>query len=82
MSSFLRTTKRKSEISKNKQIKIHTKEFYKILNRLDLIANELKELDIEITEDNVNEEASKILGRDLDSMEKFILLGKMSSYGI
>lgn len=38
-----------------------------------------KQLDstLEYTEDNINEYVNPILGRDLDSYEKFIILGKM-----
>jgi hypothetical protein len=38
-----------------------------------------KELDqtIEYTEDNINDYVKPILGRDLDSMEKFLVLGKL-----
>lgn len=78
--SFLRKGKRQQENYKKKLIKLHTKEFYKALSRLDKVADYLKEANIEITEDNVNEEASKFIGRDLDNMEKFILLGKLGNY--
>lgn len=79
MSNFLKRGKRQFENSKRKQVKIHTKEFYKILGRLDNIVKELPK-DVQYTEENINEYVKPLLGRDLDSMEKFLTLGKLGQY--
>ena len=82
MSSFLNQGNRVAKVLEKKKVKRHIKEFYKTLSKLDVVANELKELDIEVTEDNIEVEASKVLGRNIDSMEKFLLLGKLSIYEV
>lgn len=75
--SFIRQGIRKEKIKKDKLVKKHTKGFYNTVGLMNEIATELQKLDIEITEDNVNEYASKLIGRDLDSMEKFLILGRI-----
>jgi hypothetical protein len=69
---------RKFKVQENRKVKNHLKEFYKGLNQMESIANELKELDVIFTEGNIQEYATPLLGRELDSMEKFILLGKLN----
>jgi len=69
---------RKFKLQEKKQTKKHLKEFYKGLDKMEEIASELRELDVVFTEDNLQEYATPILGRDLDSMEKFVLLGKLN----
>lgn len=78
--SFLRQGYRQSKAFEKKKVKNHVKEFYKILHKLDSVADEIRKSEVEITEDNINEEASKVIGRDIDSMEKTILLGKLGYY--
>lgn len=69
---------RKQKLQDKKETKRHLKEFYKNLNALESIAVELRKLDIIFTEDNIQEYVTPLLGRDLDSMEKFVLLGKLT----
>jgi len=77
MSNFLKQGKRKSEDYKRRNAKVHTKEFYKILDKISTIVPELLKEDIEYTEENINEYASKYFGRDIDNMEKLLLLGNL-----
>jgi len=46
---------------------------------MDDLAVQLKDIDntIELTEDNINEYANPIYGRDVDGMEKMLVLGKL-----
>lgn len=80
MSSFLKQGLRKSNESNRRKVKHHTKAFYQIMNKMDDIANQLVKLDIEITEDNIEVEVKKLIDRDIDSMEKFLLLAKVYNY--
>lgn len=70
---------RAAKVQEKLKVKRHLKEFYKGMNKIQEIANELSLLDVVFTEDNINEYASSILGRDLDSMEVFLLLGKLGT---
>ena len=80
MSSFNKASNRKSNILNNSKVKKHVQSFYKIMDEIESLAVKIKELNIEITEENVNSIASDIMGRDLDSMEQFVLLGKLGEY--
>ena len=69
---------RKFKVQEDRKVKNHLKEFYKGLNQMESIAVELRKLDVIFTEGNLQEYVTPLLGRDLDSMEKFVLLGKLN----
>lgn len=77
--SFMKKGFREHKLFERKKVKNHTKEFYKILGRVKNIAVELREEhpELEFTEENIQEYASPKLGRELDSMEQFLLLGNL-----
>lgn len=77
MSTYIKNGKRKVKVDKDKLIKKHTKGFYKSLNTINELINYFKENNIEITEDNVKELSKEQIGRDIDSMEEFMILGNM-----
>jgi hypothetical protein len=70
---------RKATIEKSKVVKKHVKAFYGILGEMEFLANEINTIHptVEFTEENINEYAQPIYGRDLDGMEKFLVLGKI-----
>ena len=76
MSSFLRKGLRQQKVLENKKVKAHTKAFYRIMREMDKVAKDLDPT-IEYNEENINEYVKPIYGRDLDSMEKFLVLGKL-----
>ena len=78
MSSFNRQGLRQTKLQENKKVKAHIKGFYDTLGKMEDTATQLLSLDVSVTEDNISEHASKILGREIDDMEKFLLLGKLS----
>lgn len=67
---------RQMKVAEDKKVKKHVKAFYNILETMQSIAGEL-DSSIEYNEDNINDYVKPMLGRDLDSMEKFLLLGKI-----
>lgn len=67
---------RKTKLVERKKTKEHVKGFYKILGEMDLLSKQL-DPSIEYTEETINEYANPIYGRDLDSMEKMLVLGKL-----
>lgn len=76
MSNFMKQGLRKQAVDKARTTKKHVKGFYRILHEMDELAKQL-DPSIEYTEDNLNDYIEDIYGRKLDSMEKFLILGKM-----
>jgi hypothetical protein len=75
MSQFNKKGYRKDQI--RSQVK-HLNSFYDILDKLEDLANELKEEGKpEVTLDNIQELASAITGRNLDNIELMVLKGKL-----
>ena len=67
---------RQMKVAEDKKVKKHVKAFYSIMHTMEEISKEL-DSNIEYNEDNINDYVKPMLGRDLDSMEKFLVLGKL-----
>lgn len=80
MSNFLKQGARKAKVKDKKEVKRRTKEVYKILAEMEDVAQEMIKGDVIITEENIDEEASKYTDRVLGGLERFILLGKVTQY--
>lgn len=76
MNTYNKNGQRQVKLAERKKTKAHVKAFYKILGDMDVIAKDL-DPSLEYNEENINEYVNPILGRDLDSMEKFVVLGKL-----
>lgn len=76
MSSFANRGLRQTVLLKNKETKKHIKSFYQIIGKIEDISKKLDPT-LEYTEDNINDYVKPMLGRDLDSMEKFLVLTKV-----
>ncbi len=76
MSSYLKNGQRQAKLAERKKTKAHVKAFYNILGQMNVVAKQLDPM-LEYTEENIDSYVNHILGRDLDSYEKFIILGKM-----
>jgi hypothetical protein len=76
MSTYNKNGQRQVKLAERKKTKAHVKAFYKILGEMDVIAKDL-DPSLEYNEENINEYVNPIIGRDLDSMEKFVVLGKL-----
>lgn len=48
---------------------------------MEALAVQIKEKGFKVNEENVNEYALKLYGRELDSMERMLLLGKLEQHG-
>ena len=86
MSNFLKKGKRIKARADKKELKHRTKDFYKILGELDMVAKKIfidyeGSLDSEVTEENIVEIAADYTDREIAAMEKFILLGKLEQLG-
>lgn len=78
--STYRNGARQVKLAARTKTKLHLKGFYGILKDMDNIANRL-DIDeaVEYTADNINDHAKLIYGRDLDSLEKILVLGKLNN---
>ena len=76
MSSYMKSGLRQMKVAEDKKVKKHVKAFYNILETMQSIAGQL-DSNIEYNEDNINDYVRPMLGRDLDSMEKFLVLTKL-----
>jgi len=76
MSSYLKQGERQAKLAERKKTKAHIKAFYNILGQMDVVAKQLDHT-LEYTEENIDSYVNPIIGRDLDSMEKFLVLGKL-----
>ena len=76
MSNFMKQGLRKMKVVEDKKVKNHVKAFYSIMHTMEEISKELDPT-LEYTEDNINDYVKPMLGRDLDSMEKFLVLGRL-----
>jgi len=76
MSTYSKNGQRQVKLAERKKTKAHIKAFHKILGEMDVIAKDL-DPSLEYNEENINEYVNPIIGRDLDSMEKFVVLGKL-----
>lgn len=76
MSNYMKNGLRQMKVAENKKVKKHVKAFYSIMDTMETISKELDPT-LEYNEDNINDYVRPILGRDLDSMEKFLVLGKL-----
>lgn len=76
MSNFMKQGQRQMKVAEDKKVKKHIKAFYSIMNTMEDISKQL-DPNLDYTEDNINDYVRPILGRDLDSMEKFLVLGKL-----
>ena len=76
MSTYNKNGLRQVKLAERKKQKEHIKSFYHIIGRMDEISKQLDST-LEYTEDNINDYVKPMLGRDLDSMEKFLVLTKV-----
>ena len=69
---------RQTKLQENKKVKQHIKAFYSIMGEMESLSQELLRIhtDVTFTEDNIQGYVEPIFGRELDNMEKFLVLGK------
>lgn len=78
MHTYTKNGARQQKLQEKAKVKKHLKGFYQTIGKINEMADYLKSQNIEVTEENVNEVCKPLTGRDLDDMEKFLLLGRLS----
>ena len=78
MTTYNKNGLRQVKLAEKKKTKAHIKKFYEIINQINNIAKNLDQ-SLKYTEDNINDYTRHILGRELDSTEKMLLLSKLQN---
>ena len=79
MHTFSKNGIRKKNVLDKLNTKKQVKIFYTKLRQINELSDYLKTLPESITEDNIDSIVPKLIGRDLDSMEKSLILVRLES---
>lgn len=79
MHTFTKNGYRKKNILDKLNTKKQVKLFYTKLRQINELSDYLKTLEETVTEDNIDSIVPELIGRDLDSMEKNLILNRLSN---
>ena len=79
MHTFTKNGNRKANVLDKLNTKKQVKTFYTKLRQINELSDYLKTLPEPITEDNIDSIVLELIGRDLDSMEKNLILNRLSN---
>lgn len=79
MHTFNKSGIRKKNVLDKLNTKKQVKTFYTKLRQINELSDYLKTLEEPITEDNIDSIVPDLIGRDLDSMEKSLILSRLSN---
>ena len=79
MHTFNKSGIRKKNVLDKLGTKKQVKQFYTKLRQINELSDHLKTLEEPVTEDNIDSIIPKLIGRDLDSMEKSLILSRLSN---
>ena len=79
MHTFNKSGIRKKNVLDKLKIKKQVKQFYTKLRQINELSDYLKTLPEPVTEDNIDSIVPDLIGRDLDSMEKSLILNRLNS---
>lgn len=79
MHTFTKNGNRKANVLDKLKTKKQVKTFYTKLRQINELSDYLKTLPEPITEDNIDSIVLELIGRDLDSMEKNLILNRLSN---
>lgn len=79
MHTFNKSGIRKKNVLDKLSTKKQVKTFYTKLRQINELSDYLKTLEEPVTEDNIDSIVSELIGRDLDSMEKSLILNRLSN---
>ena len=79
MHTFNKSGIRKKNVLDKLSTKKQVKTFYTKLRQINELSDYLKTLEEPITEDNIDSIVPDLIGRDLDSMEKSLILNRLSN---
>ena len=79
MHTFNKSGIRKKNVLDKLNTKKQVKTFYTKLRQINELSDYLKTLPEPVTEDNIDSIVPELIGRDLDSMEKSLILSRLSN---
>ena len=79
MHTFNKSGIRKKNVLDKLKTKKQVKQFYIKLRQINELSDYLKTLEDKVTEDNIDSIVPDLIGRDLDSMEKSLILARLSN---
>ena len=79
MHTYSKSGIRKKNVLDKLKTKKQVKQFYIKLRQINELSDYLKTLEEPITEDNIDSIVPDLIGRDLDSMEKSLILNRLSN---
>ena len=79
MHTFNKSGIRKKNVLDKLKTKKQVKQFYTKLRQINELSDYLKTLEEPVTEDNIDSIVPDLIGRDLDSMEKSLILNRLSN---
>ena len=79
MHTFNKSGIRKKNVLDKLSTKKQVKTFYTKLRQINELSDYLKTLEDKVTEDNIDSIVPELIGRDLDSMEKSLILARLSN---
>lgn len=79
MHSYNKNGLRKVKLQERSIVKKQIKEVYTRMGQIDDIAKYLVTLKDPVTEKNIDSIVPELIGRELDSMERILILGKLNS---
>ena len=79
MHTYSKNGIRKKNVLDKLNTKKQVKTFYTKLKQINELSDHLKTLEEPITEDNIDSIVPDLIGRDVDSMEKRLILARLSN---
>jgi len=79
MQTFTKNGNRKTNVLDKLNTKKQVKTFYIKLKQINELSDYLKTLEEPVTEENIDSIVPELIGRDLDSMEKSLILSRLSN---
>lgn len=80
MSTYTKNGNRPHKLQEQRKVKKQVKEFYTRIKQIDELVSYLVTLEDKVTEDNIDSIVPELIGRELDSLEKTLILSKINSY--
>ena len=79
MHTFTKNGNRKANVLDKLKTKKQVKQFYTKLRQINELSDYLKTLPEPVTEENIDSIVPELISRDLDSMEKSLILARLSN---
>ena len=79
MHTYSKNGLRKTNVLDKLNTKKQVKQFYTKLRQINELSDYLKTLEEPVSEDNIDSIVSELIGRDLDSMEKNLILNRLEN---